>query len=283
MGNLKDLPLYNSLNIYEKVILRTCFKVNSNTNTILEDEKPDEIVLRDSAYLSKKYLGQDFFDSLTGKRVLDFGCGRGNFTVAWAKEIKDGFIVGYDLRDRYTYASYPKEKVSSEFAFAEPGNLHKLKEHKFDVILSWDSFEHFDNPEEVVDEMVSLLNPGGKIYIKFGPTWMGPYGRHMHNTFRKDRPWLHLVLGEKHVMRVYSAVKGLETFKTKWSEFPDGLNKMTIKKAKEVASSRNGVTMSSFKVIMYAKLRALKPLFNVPFIKELASESVIIELSKTKK
>jgi 2-polyprenyl-3-methyl-5-hydroxy-6-metoxy-1,4-benzoquinol methylase len=284
MNKAKVLPLYEKLTRYEKFILKTCFRVNDSLGNHKNKapERPDDLVLRDSIYLTKKYLGQDFFAKLNGLRVLDFGCGRGNFTIAMAKEIKGGTIVGYDLRDRYTYASYPKEKLTSEFTFAEPGNLKKLKENKFDVILSWDSFEHFEQPEEVVDEMISLLNPGGKIYIKFGPTWMGPYGRHMHRSFRKDRPWLHLVLGEKHIMRVYSAVRGLDYFKEKWSEFPDGLNQMTLKKAKDISQKREGVTMRSFKVVMYSKLKYLQPFFSIPILKELASESVIIELVKTK-
>lgn len=283
MNKAKTLPLYKKLTRYEKFILKTCFRIDENvgSNTNNTSDKAVDIVLRDSIYLTKKYLGQDFFSKLNGLRVLDFGCGRGNFTIAMAKESEGGTIVGYDLRDRYTYAAYPKEELTSEFAFAEAGNLKKLKENKFDVILSWDSFEHFEHPECVIDEMVSLLNPGGKIYIKFGPTWMGPYGRHMHRSFRKDRPWLHLILGEKHIMRVYSAARGLDYFKEKWSEFPDGLNQMTLKKAKSVTKKRKGVTISSFKVVMYAKLNFLKPFFSIPMIKELASESVIIELSKT--
>lgn len=46
------------------------------------------------------------------------------------------------------------------------------------VLCSW-SLEHFPNPEEILEEMVRVVRPGGKIII-WGPNW--------DNIFRKDFP-----------------------------------------------------------------------------------------------
>jgi SAM-dependent methyltransferase len=46
------------------------------------------------------------------------------------------------------------------------------------VLCSW-SLEHFPNPKEILDEMIRVLKPGGKIAI-WGPNW--------DNIFRKDFP-----------------------------------------------------------------------------------------------
>jgi ubiquinone/menaquinone biosynthesis C-methylase UbiE len=46
------------------------------------------------------------------------------------------------------------------------------------VLCSW-SLEHFPNPEEILEEMIRVVRPGGKIII-WGPNW--------DNIFRKDFP-----------------------------------------------------------------------------------------------
>ncbi|MGD0338456.1 MAG: class I SAM-dependent methyltransferase [Bacteroidota bacterium] len=54
-----------------------------------------------------------------------------------------------------------------------------FRDLKVDTVLcSW-SLEHFSHPEVVLDEMLRVLRPGGRIFI-WGPNW--------DNIFRKDFP-----------------------------------------------------------------------------------------------
>jgi SAM-dependent methyltransferase len=40
-----------------------------------------------------------------------------------------------------------------------------------DIIVSLDSFEHFDEPAEILATMNRILKPTGSVLVAFGPTW----------------------------------------------------------------------------------------------------------------
>ena len=61
-----------------------------------------------------------------------------------------------------------------------------------DAIVSIDAFEHFSNPASALKTMHAMLNPGGRVYVSFGPTWYHPLGGHLFSVF----PWAHLLFSE---------------------------------------------------------------------------------------
>ena len=59
------------------------------------------------------------------------------------------------------------------------------RRHPMLVIVSLDSFEHFAEPGDVLQTMYSLLEPGGCVFVSFGPNWYRPLGGHLFSVF----PW----------------------------------------------------------------------------------------------
>lgn len=51
----------------------------------------------------------------------------------------------------------------------------------FDFIFSYDTFEHFKNPENVLNEASRVLKKGGHLYFSFGPLYNAPHGLHYYN------------------------------------------------------------------------------------------------------
>lgn len=273
----KNLFNYKQLNGYEKLVLRTCFNIPKPNYSV--GAKSIDAYIEECTFHFSKYLGQDFIKGLENKRILDLGCGKGYYALTMAKLCPSAQVVGVDL--------YPHFKENEMLAKAQGlSNLSfctkdqaTFSANSFDIVLSWNSFEHFEEPKTILNEMKTWCKRGGNIFVKFGPTWMGPYGRHMTSTFRKDRPWFHLFLGEKTVMRVYSVVKGFSELKSTWAEFPDGLNKMTVKKAHKLLHNVRGTAVQRFEVTYYDRYNKLSVFKKMPLIKELFSDAVTCQLS----
>jgi len=97
-----------------------------------------------------------------------------------------------------------------------------LPDRAVDVILSIDSFEHFDDPAGVLATMYDLLRPGGRLVASFGPTWYHPYGGHLFSVF----PWAHLIFSEPALIRWRNDIRSDGA--TRFREVEGGLNQMTI-------------------------------------------------------
>jgi ubiquinone/menaquinone biosynthesis C-methylase UbiE len=56
----------------------------------------------------------------------------------------------------------------------------KFDDNSFDMVFSYDAFEHFSNPAAVLKEICRVTKPGGYIYMEFGPLYMSPKGLHAY-------------------------------------------------------------------------------------------------------
>jgi len=52
----------------------------------------------------------------------------------------------------------------------------------FDFVFSYDAFEHFVEPERVLQEIIRVSRKGGHVYLNFGPLYMSPYGEHAYRS-----------------------------------------------------------------------------------------------------
>ena len=57
-----------------------------------------------------------------------------------------------------------------------------FKDNTFDFVFSYNSFEHFPDPDLVLQEAIRVVRPGGQIYLSFGPLWLSPRGAHQFKT-----------------------------------------------------------------------------------------------------
>src|SRR5262249_51108360 len=92
-----------------------------------------------------------------------------------------------------------------------------------DVILSLDSFEHYEHPAEILQDMHGMLKPSGSVLVSFGPPWRHPYGGHLFSIF----PWAHFVFTEHAMVTWRSTLPGKTP---KPSLIDAGINQMTVKR-----------------------------------------------------
>lgn len=161
-------------------------------------------------------------------RYLDMGCGSGEFTVALAKQgIKH--ITGVDFLPRF---------VASAQANARAAGVedrvrivcHDLRtwepDRKFDVLLSFDSFEHIDTPRPFMARMAEFLAPGGRAVLAFGPMFQSPFGDHMWDFFRVQVPWRGVLFSEQAMLRVRRECFRPTDPATRYQDIAGGLNLM---------------------------------------------------------
>lgn len=99
--------------------------------------------------------------------VLDFGCGKGHWTVLLANKCK--LAVGIDVSSNkleqarnFIRHSALKKRIRFISSRLEEANLDG---QSFDRILSFCVLEHVDNLDEVLLEMLRLLKPGGELHV----------------------------------------------------------------------------------------------------------------------
>ncbi len=163
-------------------------------------------------------FGPAIWDQVAGKVVLDFGCGFGNEALEIASHGAKQ-VIGLDVQEELLVIARSRQADAriSNCAFATSFDAQA------DVIFSIDSFEHFSNPDEVLKGMASLLRPGGKVIVSFGPPWYHPKGGHFPLFI-----WAHLLFTEDSLMAWRSKYK--QDHATRFCEVAGGLNQMSIRK-----------------------------------------------------
>jgi SAM-dependent methyltransferase len=201
-----------------------------------------------SVYEGKSKLdvlfGSEFRHSISGKTIIDFGCGEGDESIEMAQRGAKR-VIGIDIRDDVLQAA-------SQKAFAA-GVQHICQfaactSEPADMVVSIDAFEHFAEPSEMLRIMNSLLQPQGTVFISFGPTWYHPLGGHLFSVF----PWAHLIFSEKALIRWRSTFKADGA--TRFSEVAGGLNQMTIRKFEKLIEGSE-LKLSSLECVPIRKLR----------------------------
>ena len=202
-----------------------------------------------AAYLGKSKLEMqlgDMLGDLSGKTVIDFGCGEGAEAVELAQR-GAARVIGLDIQaERLEVARSAAESagVADRCLFAE------TTDERADLITSLDAFEHFDDPAAMLDLMAKLLKPDGAVVASFGPTWYHPLGGHLFSIF----PWAHLLFSEKALMRWRNDLR--DDGATCFREVAGGLNQMTIRRFERI------VEAGPFRIerLQTVPIRKLRPL-----------------------
>jgi SAM-dependent methyltransferase len=162
-------------------------------------------------------LGEDVLRELAGHSVIDFGCGEGAEALELAE--RGAHVYGLDIQDDLLARASERARAAR---LAERCRFGREPNELADAIVALDSFEHFADPSAVLDQMYSLLKPGGRVIASFGPTWYHPLGGHLFSVF----PWAHLVFSERALIRWRSDLR--DDGATRFGEVAGGLNQMTI-------------------------------------------------------
>jgi SAM-dependent methyltransferase len=111
----------------------------------------------------------------TGLRVLDIGCGDGMFgSVLSGYGYKTAMLDLVDWRDiRAKRTPFVQANLDHDLPF---------QSESFDLVCSFNTFEHLSYPRETFLEITRTCKPGGYIYLHFGPLYASPWGLHAHRT-----------------------------------------------------------------------------------------------------
>lgn len=141
------------------------------------------------------------------RRVLDYGCGSGDFLQYVAADIVEG--VGVDLdRDRIAQAARQNKHPHIRYLCADARSNLPFPANYFDVITALGVLEHVGPEQLYLDEFFRVLRPGGHVVIDVpskGPfRWMD-VGNIKYNFPRLHR-WfyLHVVRDPNHYRRHFS-------------------------------------------------------------------------------
>lgn len=113
--------------------------------------------------------------SLSGKNVLDLGCGTGGITKYLASKHKLQSIVGFDVESPgHEKAKQLLSEINTDessdmsFVLGKPGPL-PFEDHTFDVVFTKDALIHVEDLNFTLDEIHRILRPSG---IFLGSDWM---------------------------------------------------------------------------------------------------------------
>jgi len=102
-----------------------------------------------------------------GLKVLDLGCGDGTTALPEARLGAD--VLGVDIARNLVEAAQKRAKeeglANCRFQAGDASNLHELKEHTFDLVVSIFGAMFAPKPLDVAKEMVRVTRPGGRIIM----------------------------------------------------------------------------------------------------------------------
>jgi len=204
---------------------------------------------------------------IRGARVLDFGCGHGLQAVAFAKLGAD-HVLALDINED-SLASGRREAVRNgvqdRVEFAVKPSADDL--HRYDIVFSLNSMEHFSDPDAVLQTMASLLKPEGRLLVSFDPTWYSPWGAHMR--FFTDVPWVHLLFPESTVMAVRARYR--DDGARRYEDVRGGLNKMSVARYERLLAASGLRTTAMRKV----GIRGIRAFATIPVLRELLVPRII--------
>jgi ubiquinone/menaquinone biosynthesis C-methylase UbiE len=126
-----------------------------------------KLILRDKVISEINLKGNE--------NVLDIGCGRGLLTVAIAKKLPTGKVIGLDHWKSTLEYNYTRQMAEYNIASEGIGNVAEVtngdamklpfENEKFDIITSSLAMHHITETSLAFKEMWRVLKPGGVIAI----------------------------------------------------------------------------------------------------------------------
>ena len=165
-------------------------------------------------YRANKLLKKSMLQ-LTDGLFLDAACGDGMLGVAF-----DSYGYEVVLSDKEDW----RDERAKHFEFIESDicNISKYKKRDFDLIVSYNAFEHLEAPDVAFLELLRICKPGGHIYLEFGPLYASPRGMHIYRTI--PIPYCQFLFSEEYLdkkldrLGIFDLGKELQTrqYLNKW-------------------------------------------------------------------
>jgi len=209
----------------------------------------------------------DFDALVAGRTCLDFGCGYGYQAIALVTQAGAARAVGVDIIEGYVARARERAAehgVSTQVEFFCPRLPAELM-GSFDIVISQNSFEHYAEPEAILEQMLACAKPGGIVVVTFGPLWYAPYGG--HGRFMTWLPWYHLIFKEETIMRVRADYRSDGA--TRFEEVEGGLNRMSVRKFESILREVCRRHSCQVDYLRYRTIKGLPIVAGLPLLREL--------------
>lgn len=207
-----------------------CSKEHKKTNDEISNDHLTKDVYEPNKYNS--FLGKVKANyDLTGKTVVDVGCGTGDLVLSLAQSGCKK-VVGVDIDADRIASAKRKAKAENldgvtEFLCVDFINEYN-PDYKFDLAVNTASFEHIPDPDACLKKISDCLNEDGILCTIFGPLWLSPYGAHMYEYCKV--PWVHLLFPEHVVLKVRKKIYRPDENPASYEEIRGHLNRITVRK-----------------------------------------------------
>ena len=208
---------------------------------------------------------------LRGKKVMDVGCYLG-LQCFGAVELGASEAVGIDIPEYYVnqatnedvdaskvladrrkqIADLHTPSIASRVSFEDMSVFEMDYENEFDIIFSWETFEHITDPAEGLKRIHKALKPGGISFNVYNPFYCLSGG---HSMCTLDFPFAHTMLSNEQFKQYVEGVQPSDIpkdySKLAYSFFTRNLNRMTQKQL------RNYIQEAGFSTIDFLSLPEL--------------------------
>jgi len=166
---------------------------------------------------------------LTGKKVLDVGCGGGILTESMAKvgaqakgiDLSEKALKVADLHSLETGIAVKYEYISAE-------NLASKEAGQYDVVTCMEMLEHVPEPLSIIQSCSRLVKPGGKVFFS--------------TLNRNPKSYLLAIIGAEYILKMLP--KGTHDYKKfiKPSELGNYLREANLEMNEIIGLSYNPIT-----------------------------------------
>lgn len=194
---------------------------------------PAEYGYDEKSVLTRGKLRANQILSLPGAQncssFLELGCWDGMVSYALSRMDKEATAIDISTE------GFDKRAIegSVQLIQMDAGEM-KFEDESFDFIFSFDTFEHFSQPEKVLQEIIRVLKTDGYLYLQFEPLYMAPFGEHAYRSITV--PYCQFLF-PKNAINEFAIKKGLtpidfnhvnrwriENFRNLWEKYKSNLS-----------------------------------------------------------
>jgi SAM-dependent methyltransferase len=100
-----------------------------------------------------------------GERVLDVGCGPGNFTRRFADAAGEGLVIGLDASRTMLARAVSETDAGNVVYVLGDACALPFRDASFDAVCCFAALYLIEGPTRAIDELVRVLAPGGRLAI----------------------------------------------------------------------------------------------------------------------
>jgi len=100
-----------------------------------------------------------------GDRVLDVGCGPGNFTRTFARAATGGVVVGLDASSTMLARAVRDGRPANVAYVRGDASALPFRDGAFDAVCCFAALYLIERPMRAIDELVRVLAPGGRVAL----------------------------------------------------------------------------------------------------------------------